>query len=468
MAAPKVRESVIAGTWYTGDPRKLRAEIESYLEEATVPSMDGLIGLVAPHAGYVYSGRIAAYAYKALEQHPFDRVLILAPSHRAHFQGGSIYNLGGFRTPLGVVPLDQEIVEALDTKPFFRFIPQAHDQEHSLEIQLPFLQVILKDFRLTPIIMGEQSFENCLQISNAIVEVCRDKQVLLIASSDLSHFHSYDRAKVLDQHVFERISAFDPEGLSRDLSQGQCEACGGGPMMTVMLAARELGARQARVLHYANSGDVTGDHSRVVGYLSAAFYGKPDSTTSATQKRHAGIDLGLSNREKDLLLDIAQQAIHSQCTGERMPEPTELTDKLKELRGAFVCLKKAGELRGCIGTIEARKPLYQTIHEMAIQAAFSDPRFCAVGVDELKELSLEISVLTPLERLRSIDEIEIGKHGLFIRRRGYSGLLLPQVATEHGWNRKEFLEWTCWKAGLPKEAWKEKETEIYIFSADVF
>jgi MEMO1 family protein len=468
MAAQKVRESVIAGTWYPGDPRKLKTEIEKYLEEATTASMSGLIGLVVPHAGYVYSGRVAAHAYKALQHQPFDRVLILAPSHRAHFQGASTFNLGGFRTPLGIVPLDHEIIDALDSKPFVRFNPQAHDQEHSLEIQLPFLQVVLKDFVLTPIVMGEQSFENCRQISDAIVEVCRGKHVLLIASSDLSHFHSYDRAKELDQHVLDRLSGLDPEGLSRDLSEGQCEACGGGPMVTIMLAARELGARQAKVLRYANSGDVTGDHAGVVGYVSAALYRDSGENSHTTVRHRAGVDLGLSGSEKSILLDIAKGAIRSHCTGKHVSEPSELPDKLKEHRGAFVCIKKAGELRGCIGMTEGRKPLHRTIHDMAIQAAFSDPRFCAVGVGELEELSLEISVLTPMEKLQSIDQIEIGKHGLLIRKRGYSGLLLPQVATEHGWNVVEFLEWTCQKAGLPKGAWKDEEAEIYIFSADIF
>jgi AmmeMemoRadiSam system protein A len=235
-----------------------------------------------------------------------------------------------------------------------------------------------------------------------------------------------------------------------------------------MLAAKELGASHGKVLHYANSGDVTGDHSGVVGYLSAAFYSESDEKSLTTRMRRTGVDLGLSDGEKSLLLDIAKLAIRSQCLGKPAPEPTELPDKLKEIRGAFVCIKKAGELRGCIGMTEGRKPLYKTIHDMAIQAGFSDPRFCAIEADELQELSLEISVLTPMEKLKSIDEIEIGKHGLLIRRRGDSGLLLPQVATEHGWNRTEFLEWTCLKAGLPKDAWKDQETVIYIFSADIF
>ncbi len=280
MCAERIRESVIAGTWYPGHPKTLRAEIVRYLDQAEPVKPKGdLVSLVVPHAGYMYSGGVAAYAYKQLEDTHFERVLILAPSHRAHFRGTSTYNLGGYKTPLGVVPLDQEIVDALlEHEPFFGYFPEAEDGEHSLEIQLPFLQVILKDFKLIPVIMGEQSLELCSKVAEVIGTLCRGKRVLLVASSDLSHFHSYREARELDQRVVERVRAFDPEGLSRELYQGTCEACGGGPIVTAMLAARNLGADTARVLHYANSGDVTGENSGVVGYMAAALYNVSGST----------------------------------------------------------------------------------------------------------------------------------------------------------------------------------------------
>ncbi len=181
-----------------------------------------------------------------------------------------------------------------------------------------------------------------------------------------------------------------------------------------------------------------------------------------------GVDLGLSSEEKKTLKKIAYDAIRNHCFNQPMPEVTPDSPKLQELRGAFVCLHEGGELRGCIGMIEAREPLYETIKNMAVEAAFGDPRFCALAADELGKIDIEISVLTPLERLTEISAIEIGKHGLFIRKGTRSGLLLPQVATEQGWNTREFLEWTCRKAGIPSNAWKEPDTEIYMFSADVF
>ncbi|MCK8601048.1 AmmeMemoRadiSam system protein B [Desulfoferrobacter suflitae] len=465
MKGEKIRESVIAGSWYPANKKALEEEIRAHIGKVKFsPPQGEIVAMIAPHAGYAYSGGVAAHAYRLLIDRPFDRVLIVAPSHRAYFQGASVYKLGGYRTPLGVVPLDREIVDALLQQPgSIDYVPQAHSQEHSLEIQLPFLQVVLQDFKLTPIVMGEQSFENCARLADSIVSVCQDKKVLLLASSDLSHFHSYDEARRLDQIVLDRVSSFNPEGLAESLKRGECEACGGGPMVSVMLAARKLGATKCKVLQYANSGDATGDRHSVVGYMAAALINNPGG-----DKGTVGVDLGLSEEEKKALRQLAYQTIRSRCLGEPLPEFSPQTSKMTEPRGAFVCVKKAGALRGCIGMIEARGALHETIKEMAVQAAFSDPRFCALQPSELDGIEVEISVLTPMERVTDLDKIEIGKHGLYIRKGYRSGLLLPQVAVENGWDREQFLEWTCRKAGLQPNAWKKSDVELYMFSADVF
>ncbi|MDY0038997.1 MAG: AmmeMemoRadiSam system protein B, partial [Desulforhabdus sp.] len=458
MGLEKIRESVIAGSWYPGQADTLKREVQKYLDQAAVSPLKGdIVGLIVPHAGYVYSGGVAAHAYKLLLDQPFERVLIVAPSHRAYFKGASVYKLGGYRTPLGVVPLDRELVDSLLKQPIeIDYVPQAHAQEHSLEIQLPFLQVVIKEFKLTPIVMGDQAFENCSKLAEAIAAVCEGKRALLVASSDLSHFHPYAVAKKLDQTIIDQVAAFDAAELSASLRKGSGEACGGGPMLTVMLAAQKLGAGKSRVLKYANSGDVTGDNSSVVGYLSAVLYDNPGRKRDQQQsgRSKVGVDLGLSEEEKITLRELAYQTIRGRCLGEPLPEFSAQTPKLQEHRGAFVCVKKAGELRGCIGMIEAKTPLHETIKNMAIQAAFSDPRFCAVEPSELNQIDLEISVLTPMERIRDIDRIEIGKHGLYIRKGYQSGLLLPQVATENNWDREQFLQWTCKKAGLAKNEWK--------------
>ena len=274
MGAERIRDSVIAGTWYPADPGLLKKQLVRYLELAKPPILEGeLAGLVVPHAGYLYSGSVAAWSYKLLLENQFDRVLVLAPSHHASFAGASIYNLGGFRTPLGIVPLDRELIDELyKHEDIIRFVPQADSREHSLEIQLPFLQTVLSTFKLTPVIMGTQNCDFCLKLAQAIAETCSRKRVLIIASSDLSHYYPYDEAKRLDGVCLDRLNALDPEGLADDVQNHRTHACGAGPMITLMIAAKKLGADRSKVLHYANSGDVTGDRSGVVGYAAAAIY----------------------------------------------------------------------------------------------------------------------------------------------------------------------------------------------------
>jgi AmmeMemoRadiSam system protein B/AmmeMemoRadiSam system protein A len=469
MPRQQVRESVIAGSWYPGDPARLTKDIQGYLERVPEHKIGGEVtALIAPHAGYMYSGQVAAHAYKLLEKKAYDIVVIIAPSHRASFPGASVYPEGGYRTPLGTVPIAEDVTEALMNKStLISSIPQAHAQEHSLEIQLPFLQVVLEDFHLVPIVMGQQDLPTCKEVSASIADAVKGKNALLIASTDLSHFHSYEQAVELDQVVIDHVDAFDPEGLSKALRRRQCEACGGGPVVTVMLAAQARGANKSEVLHYANSGDVTGDHSSVVGYMAAALY-KSSNSPKKNKEEKVGVDLGLSEEEKKTLHEIAHTVIWNMASGKEVPEFQVTSEKLKEPRGAFVTINKKGSLRGCIGHIKGVKPLYKSVEEMAEAAAFQDPRFPPVTKNELKDLEIEISALTPFRQITDTSEIEVGKHGIYIERGFYSGLLLPQVATEYGWDRETFLEHTCRKAGLPIDAWKDKDTRIYIFSADIF
>lgn len=469
MSRKPIRESVIAGSWYPGDAARLSKDIKGYLANVPQRSIGGeLVAIIAPHAGYIYSGQVAAYAYKLLEEKHYDIVVIVAPSHRAYFHGASVFPLGGFRTPLGIVPVAEDITkELLEKGSIVNSLPQAHAQEHSLEIQLPFLQVVLKDFRLVPIVMGQQDLATCRQLAEDIVTVIKGRDALIVASTDLSHFHPYAKAKELDRIVIDRVNAFDPEGLSSDLDQGRCEACGGGPVVAVMLAARSLGANKSEVLYYANSGDVTGDRSSVVGYMAAVLY-RQEKKQEARQRKKVGVDLGLNDEEKKTLHEIARTVIWNKAMGKPVPEFHVTSQRLREPRGAFVTINKKGALRGCIGHIRGIKPLYRTVEEMAAAAAFDDPRFPPVTKAELKDLEIEISVLTPLRQIDDVEEIEVGKHGIYIEKGFYSGLLLPQVATEYGWDRNTFLEHTCRKAGLSPDAWKQKDTKIYIFSADIF
>lgn len=265
-----IRRSVIAGSWYPGDPKQLRAMLDEFLAAVPPQPLEGsLVGLISPHAGYIYSGQVAAYAYSQVRGKTFERVVVVSPVHRIYPGEFASTDKAYYETPLGLVPVDTEGLAALE-----RYIPLnyvSQDMEHSLEIQLPFLQRVLGDFALIPIMMGDQEWDSAVRLGQALAGVIRERPALLVASTDLSHFHRYEAAVRLDQEVLKHITAYDPEGLSRTLDARRAEACGGGPVIAVMLAAQELGARRAVLLKYMNSGDVTGDHSGVVGYAAVAL-----------------------------------------------------------------------------------------------------------------------------------------------------------------------------------------------------
>jgi AmmeMemoRadiSam system protein B/AmmeMemoRadiSam system protein A len=476
-----VRPPAVAGTFYPGDAAELAADVDRYLASARVPTIEGdIVGIIAPHAGYVYSGGVAAHAYACLAGRSYDTVIVVAPSHRFGFRGASVYGGDGYRTPLGTVPVDRELADAVrDEAKGFRYEPRADAAEHSLEVQVPFLQRTLGTFSIVPIIMGDQDEATVRSLAGQIAQAVRaregKKRVLLVASSDLSHYHPYDQAVALDSIVERDVNSFDPESLLASIEGGECEACGAGPMAAVMMAARALGADRASVVKYANSGDVTGDRSQVVGYMAAVLSkpkrprGEGDAGSGGAS---GGSDLkpyqGLNDGEKRALLRLARASIEAALGGAREPQPGDVTDALATPCGAFVTLSEDGGLRGCIGMTRASKPLWRTVSEMAVEAALHDPRFSPVSEDELSGIDIEISVLSPLTQVGDVSEIEVGRDGLVIQDGFRSGLLLPQVATEYGWGLTTFLEHTCLKAGLPPDTWRREGVTILKFTAEVF
>ncbi len=464
-SAAEYRESIHAGSWYPGKEKDLRDVIKTYLKNAKVRITGDIYGLVSPHAGYMYSGPFAAFGYKLLENKEFDAVIVIGPSHYHGFGGVSVDKMAGRVTPLGKVEFDQRLIEELikQNPRLIKYEPDAHTQEHSVEIQIPFLQMVLKGFKLVEIVMGSQDYKTCEGLASALINATKNKKVLFVASSDLSHYHDQKNAERLDQLVIEAVEKFDPELLAKRLAADSCEACGGGPIVTVMLAAKKMGADKSKVLIYGTSGNITGDYHQVVGYLAAAFFKGEEQSHN-----QVGVDLGFTEEEKKLLKEIARKTIEAAVKGERLPEFKDLPERLKQPYGVFVTINKHGNLRGCIGHIIADEPLYKVCQEMAKAAALQDPRFHPVTEAELPDLEIEISVLTPLERVKDFKEIVIGRDGLLIRRGYHSGLLLPQVATDYNWTVEEFLEQTCLKAGLPEDAYKLKDTEIYKFSAQIF
>jgi hypothetical protein len=463
-----VRPPAVAGTFYPADADALTGQISGFLNAVPSRSLPGSIqAVIVPHAGYVYSGQVAAHAYKLLQGMKYDTVIVIAPSHRSSFRGAAVYPKGAYQIPLGLIPVDGDMAQRLvQASRLITAIPEAHAREHALEVQLPFLKTVLGDFTLLPLVIGSCNYADCESIAEALYRTVKNKHVLIVASSDLSHYHPYQTAVTLDQLVIKHILAFDPNGLYHAITTNTCEACGAVPIIISMLSAHKLGATRAEQLCYATSGDVSGgDTSSVVGYLAAALI-VPSGPSGS--RRAVGVDLGLTDEEKNVLHTIAAASLEAGCMGKSMSSFPPLSDTLRQKRGAFVTLHKGDSLRGCIGYIRAQKPLYQTIQEMAQAAAFQDSRFKPVTKEELKDISIEISVLTPLQKINRIEEIAVGTHGIYIVKDFHSGLLLPQVATENSWDRETFLRHTCTKAGLPEDAWRESNAEIYVFSADIF
>jgi len=270
-----VRKPAVAGAFYPADPEILRHDLANYLQSvAGIERVPGaVIGLISPHAGYMYSGRVAAAAYHQLSGAEYDYVLVVSPSHHIYFQGASVYPAGVYQTPLGMIPVAEDIVQQLlDDYSVFHHVSQAHSREHALEVQLPFLQMVLPEFSLIPVVMGSQDWETTSMMVDGLASLLVNKKVLLVASTDLSHYHSYDEAVSLDNNILEAVNNNDARELWNIVTDGRAEACGAGPMMVVMRLAAQFGAVKAKVVAYQNSGDVTGDRGQVVGYMAAAIY----------------------------------------------------------------------------------------------------------------------------------------------------------------------------------------------------
>ncbi|NQV04173.1 MAG: AmmeMemoRadiSam system protein B [Candidatus Omnitrophica bacterium] len=464
-SSEEVRKAAVGGAFYPGDKDELAQGVDEFLGNVKKSGIKGDIrAIIVPHAGHVYSGQVAAYAFKEVSEEPFKRIIIISPSHYTRFDGISVYNKGLFETPLGLIRVDKALANKIMKKSKrFIFYPESHEKEHAIEVELPFLQRIYKDFTIVPITMGNPVLDDAQVLQDALYDVM-DEDTLLVISVDLSHYHPYDEAVQLDTRGISSIESLDAELFLQRLKNGDTEIDAPIAVLATIMLANRFDAR-AKLLKYANSGDVTGDRSRVVGYASMVIYIPRDLKKKGEM---AMKDEYLNKEEKQKLLEIAKASIIETVTGEKQDEVKVTEERLNENCGAFVTIKKHGQLRGCIGYIIAVKPLYETVRNVAASAAIKDTRFRPMTEDELKDMELEISALTPLKRITDPSEIEVGKHGIYMKQGFYSGLLLPQVATEYGWDRETFLQNTCRKAGLPKDAWKDESTEIYIFSAEVF
>jgi AmmeMemoRadiSam system protein B/AmmeMemoRadiSam system protein A len=475
-----IRKPAVAGLFYPGNSVELSKTIAGFYAEVEKTPLGGPpMGLIVPHAGYPYSGRTAAKAYKVLVGEQFDTVVVVSPSHTVFFKGSSVYDGDGYQTPLGVVEIDKALSKKIaTTNPSVYLSKMGHASggtrgEHALEVQLPFLQIVLGKFKLVAIVMGDQEEDSINTLGESLAAGLEGTNTLLVASSDLSHFHSEKEARKLDYAVQEAVEKYDPSLLVETLESHRGEACGGGPMAAIMMATQRLGGREVKFIDYSTSGETTGDFDEVVGYLAAAVVGgekvkkqRSDRTVLGAMPPKEKKVVDLSADDKKLLHQIVRDAIKARFEGKEYEPPER--EALDIVRGAFVTLKIAGELQGCIGQIKGRLPLNETVADMAVSAAFEDPRFMPLREEQFESIEVEISVLSPLERAHDFSRIETGRDGLMIKMDMHSGLLLPQVATEYGWNTTQFLEQTCLKAGLPKNAYKDRHAEIYKFTAEVF
>lgn len=464
------RKAVHAGRFYAATKDSLNKELDRLFTAAGKNIITpGLRALISPHAGYLYSGEVAAKAYNLIDPKAnWANVFILATSHTERFKGAAVYADGDFLSPLGKASVNKEIARNLiNTESLFINYNQAHFKEHSIEVQIPFLQRIFGDkLSIVPIVIGTDNFNELSTIATSLQSYFTGEN-LFVVSSDFSHYPNYKDAIEIDASTLEMFINSEAKDFSLWLQTNNSlqsknvltRMCGCSSGIVLKLLSEQDNMLEYKHIAYSNSGDVqNGDHSSVVGYHAISLVVKEESD-------HSFI---LTDSDKMQLLAIARKAIEARLEGGKIDkqEPEQISASLKVKAGAFVSLKKGKKLRGCIGSLNATDLLYNTVSQMAVSAAFSDYRFDPLTKKEYEKVSIEISVLTPMKKVNSFEDIIVGKHGVMIKFENRSATFLPQVASEQGWNREQLLAYLSEKkAGLKWDSWKS--ADIYIYEAIV-
>jgi AmmeMemoRadiSam system protein B/AmmeMemoRadiSam system protein A len=496
----EIWEPQVAGRFYPGSEIALKDQINTFFKNIPERTLKGKpFAIISPHAGYQYSGQVAAYGYKAIKDFGFTRVIILSPTHfrsSKRFRGVSILNAKNLKTPLGLIPVDEDACkQLLDTSKdspshasrktitLFGTYEGAYQGEHSLETQLPFLQMSLKTFKLVPIMVGILIDDDFDRVADAIRPLLDDK-TLVVVSSDFTHYgegYGYVPFKkdiekninALDYGAFEKICNKDFEGLKAYKRETGINACG---IMPIELLLKLLPDNAScEILNYDTSGHQSNDFTFSVSYASIIFTKPLDIKSGVhipkedTLEGHQSL---LTKAEKAFLLSLARNTLETYTKTGFPPKPDQVkyesNTRLNEKYGVFVTLKKYGELRGCIGHIIPRTSLVQGVIENTINASSRDWRFSPVAAEEVSDITIEISVLSQPKKIRGPGEFMVGKEGIIIRKGSAVAVFLPQVAVEQGWDRTETLCHLCQKAGLSRDAWKDDGMEFYVFTADVF
>ncbi|MDR3625376.1 MAG: AmmeMemoRadiSam system protein B [Ignavibacteriaceae bacterium] len=476
----QIRKPAFAGQFYPADSSKLLKSIEYFLNNAVTENTGKPIALIAPHAGYIYAGQIIADSYNQAKNYKYDLIVILGTNHTtAGFNKISFYPGSGFQTPLGISKIDtqtaEEMVEVDNDCVFYESV---HTQEHSIEVQLPFIQHLFPDVKILPVVIGTPDYEMCVKFGKALARVVKDKNALIVASSDLSHYPAYEDAEHVDKNTLEAAASLDFKKFeliaekqpTEGIANLATSACGEGPVIAAMAASKELGADCGTIVSYANSGStLVGNRQKVVGYGSVIFSvnSQPPKNYVFNNPSPEEKSFELNDQDKKALLSFARLSITQYLESETVPLARGFSANAEKNIGAFVTLRKHKDLRGCIGYMREDLPLCEVVGSMALQAAFNDQRFNPLSKDELSQVTIEISALTPYKPIKSDAEIILGRDGVVIRKSGKQAVFLPQVATEQGWNKEELLDNLCRKAGLQAGDWKQG-AQLSTFQAEVF
>lgn len=460
-----------AGSFYPSDPVELQQMLKLYFAKTPAKNSGSeVMAIISPHAGYVFSGEVAAAAFNQLNpEKEYKSIFILGSCHRNSFAGASIYSIGNYGTPLGSVKTDLEIAQKLAVEnKVLAFDPKFHKSEHSIEVQIPFLQYFLKkDFKVVPVLLGTQDPETCLQIAKALKPYFTSENLFVI-STDFSHYPAYKDAFVTDHQIADAIVTNNPDKFlsavqnctKKNIENLATGCCSWPSVLTLLYLTEKMPDISFKQVLYKNSGDSEyGEKDRVVGYYALSVLQQKSDT------------MVLTDSDKSELFLIARTSIKTylQKSQTASGDVESLSVALLSKAGVFVTLKKHGELRGCIGHFEADKPLYQMVQQMAIASSTQDYRFDAVTLPELKDIDIEISVLTPMQKITDMKKIRLGIDGIYIKKGSRAGTFLPQVATDTGWNLEEFLGHCARdKAGIGWDGWKDTDTEIFVYQAFVF
>ena len=464
----------VAGQFYPAEADELQGTLKSQFLHAKPDEHHGdVLAIISPHAGYIFSGQVAASAFNQVDpEKKYKTIFIIGSSHQELFEGASIYNKGNFITPLGTIRVDLDLADKLIREnSVFISKTNAFSGEHSLEVQLPFLQYHLKkDFLIVPVILGTQNPATSKKIADALLPYFNSEN-LFIFSSDFSHYPDYQNAVKTDKQTADAILAKSPDEFIKTIQSNAKEgipnlstsACAWPALLTLLYMVEKSPGTEMIKIDYQNSGDTKyGDKNRVVGYNAISVFRKNVSSQALK-------DFTLSDSDKKILLGIARSSIDNYLAKNEFSsiDTSQFGETLKTPAGVFVTLTINGKLRGCIGRMTAGLPLYKVVQEMAVAAATSDYRFEKVNQTEMKFIEIEISVLSPLKKIKSIDEIEMRRHGIYIKKGSLSGTFLPQVAEQTGWTREEFLGHCARdKAGIGWDGWKD--AEIFTYEAFIF